>query len=745
MLVHEFIWTVDLLDDDLRASLEAMSPPPPEVDVAWVTLPEAADPSIKLPDVQDVVVPDDKDDKKDDDDKDKDKKDEKKPKPEPKLLAEIKKPLPKIKLPPPPPPEVAKKDPPKPPPPPKKPPPPPPPPPVVKEPPKPKPIPEPKKVEVAKAEPPKPKPPAPPKERKKMIEIQDKKDEQKETNYDANYYSDKNRRPEKETYAKDRNLEKTQKGQQPSASTDQKHSADDQKEVGADTEKNAQLEDTKASSLDAKRKREVASIHDGKEKTAEGIQTGSNGNRGQSGAGGSGGSGGQNGQNGQNGKPGALSMRNVQGMGAPGKDPMKATPGGGDDAPIVALSSEPPGHPGPAGREGAPGKPGKPGKKGPKLTLDQQDYKRIVGTDKEKEETEIAKRSSSHHKGRWEKKLAAINSTLETFTGEVKPGNQTALGTRAHPFALYIARMHNRIHELWGYGFIADLDSKSYGNPMNDRTLETTMEIVINTDGTIDKVTIVKPSGQLTFDVAAVDTVMSAGPYEETPNDIRSSNGKVYVHWTFHRDERLCSPYFADPFILDNLKPGDGKEKKGMPEPGENLAKEKQEKKERGEKRELTRDEDDGSGLVPHLEREQVPDGDPAAAATAAANAPTPDDPAAEKVAGDWAAAFEKDDIATLVAVSDTPFSSRNVTVADDAAGLAGVWRTVMNESEKRHVSEWKLLSAAGYRAVFGALPPGAIDGTPTLFLVAKVDGAYVTMTVVQKGDGSYKINALNR
>jgi hypothetical protein len=475
------------------------------------------------------------------------------------------------------------------------------------------------------------------------------------------------------------------------------------------------------------------------------VQVGNGGNRGNSGAGGSGGSGGQGGQNGQNGKPGLLSMRDVKGLGAPGKDPMKVTDGkSGDDAPIVAMSSEPKGHPGAPGREGTPGKAGKPGKKGPKLTLEQDDYKRIVGEDKEKEEVEIAKRSQSHHKGRWEKRLAAINSTLETFTGEVKPGNQTALGTRAHPFALYIARMHNRIHELWGYGFIADLDSKAYSNAMNDRTLETTMEIVVNADGTIDKETIVKPSGQLTIDFAAVDTVMSAGPYEETPNEIRSSDGKVYIHWTFHRDERLCSPYFADPFILDNLKPGDGKEKRGIPDPSDNLAAEKKEK-ERGQKRELTRNEDDGSNLVPHLERSQVPEGDQAAAATAAANAPTPDDPNAEKVAGDWATAFEKDDIATLVALSETPFSSRNVTVAEDAAGLASVWRTVMNEAEKRHVQQWKLLSAAGYRAVFGALPPGAVDGTPTLFLVVKIDGNYATMTVVQKSDGSYKINAFNR
>ena len=83
----------------------------------------------------------------------------------------------------------------------------------------------------------------------------------------------------------------------------------------------------------------------------------------------------------------------------------------------------------------------------------------------------------SAKKGRWEPKLEAIKSSLENFVPDVRPGNQTALKTRAHPYALYVARMHRRIHELWGFGFLEDLDSKGANHPMNDMELVVVIEI----------------------------------------------------------------------------------------------------------------------------------------------------------------------------------------------------------------------------------------------------------------------------
>ncbi len=591
---------------------------------------------------------------------------------------------------------------------------------------------------VAKPAVPKKKPPK--FERKKMVEVDDDKSVIDEPPPDVNYYSDKNRRPDKEEYAKDRNLEKTQKGKQaPSAKSNDTESA----EVGGPDDKVAQTEESEASSLDQKKK--VASVHRGKSDHAEGVKVGDNGQKGAEGKGGQSGAGGEGGTGGQDGTAGALSMRDAKGIGATNKmpSPTAAPAGVNDDAPVVSMSKTPGGKAGSPGKEGTPGRPGKPGKRGPKLQLDQRDYTRIVGDDKAEEEVAIAKRKKSGKKGKWEKKLAKIQQTLETFTGEVRPGNQTALGTRAHPFAVYIARMHNRIHEVWGFGFLADLERKSQSNPMNDRSLAVTMEIVVAVDGDVEKVTIVKPSGVLTFDVAAVDTVMSLGPYEETPADIRSGDGKVYIHWTFHRDERMCTPYFADPFILENGGPGT---EGSVEEHAEHNHGD-----ERAPPRQLSRGDGSaekgkaGGVQVPRVKREQVPEGDGSANSAAKEQLASPEDPRANDTAIAWGDAFASGDMAGLMAVSSAPFHSRGQVVAQDEGGMAAVWRVVLNETEDKRIREWQLLSPAGYRAAFGHLPEGAEDGTHLLFLVARVGKELLTLEVSQMTDGTYKITGVTR
>jgi TonB family protein len=145
-----------------------------------------------------------------------------------------------------------------------------------------------------------------------------------------------------------------------------------------------------------------------------------------------------------------------------------------------------------------------------------------------------------------------VQSSLENFIPEVRPGNQTALNTRAAPFAVFIARMHRSIHALWGFQQLEDWDELPSSSPLNNQNLLTVLEIALNPDGTVDKITIVRASGYLPYDTAAIDTAFTAGPYPEPPREIRSANGKIYVHWSFYRDGRQCSPAYVDYFILNN-------------------------------------------------------------------------------------------------------------------------------------------------------------------------------------------------
>lgn len=569
--------------------------------------------------------------------------------------------------------------------------------------------------------PPQPKVPIP-QEHHKAVEVDDDKNVVNEPPPEANYLSDKNRRVKEETRDTRTNLEKIEKGKE---SASEKSDDTTSEEVGGKDQQVHQLEKAEATTLEKKERPPTA--HNGSKDEAKDVLSGEKGEAGK----------GEGGNHGEQGKPGALSMRNVEGRGAPGGAPSMTTApsGANDDAPSVAQSDTPGGG-GPSGRSGREGKTGKPGQRGAKYQLTMNDYQRIVGADKMADEAELSKRQGSHKKGRWEKKMDQIHASLENFTPEVKPGNQTALGTRAAPFAVFIARMHRKIHELWGFGFLEELDGKSAGNPMNDRKLEVELEIVLNGDGSLDKATIAKPSGQLTFDVAAIDTLQNAAPFEAPPEAIKSANGKIYLHWVFHRDERQCSPYFASPFILDN--PGNGQER-GLPDPTNAVAEQHKRKAER-----ISRNASptEGGVQVPHVVA--TPESE-SAAARANINTPTADDPEAQSAAKAWVNAFETGSVERLVAASAVPFTSSGDVVAQDAGTLAGVWKNILEELPTRSIKEWKLLTASGYRSIFGRLPKGGESGTNRLYLAARVGKDWLTLDVLPDGAGKYSVRGFTR
>ncbi|WP_181233110.1 TonB family protein, partial [Enhygromyxa salina] len=163
----------------------------------------------------------------------------------------------------------------------------------------------------------------------------------------------------------------------------------------------------------------------------------------------------------------------------------------------------------------------------------------------------------SKNEGVWDDARKAYQSPLENMVPEVQVGNQTALNSRKHPFARFIATMHRGIHEAWAFGYLEALDGRPASHPLNNLELWTKVEIVLNGDGTIDKVRTVHHSGNSSFDAAAREVVFATGPYPNPPKEIRSGNGKVYMHWAFHRNERACGTFGAQPYILDNAGAGD--------------------------------------------------------------------------------------------------------------------------------------------------------------------------------------------
>ena len=161
-------------------------------------------------------------------------------------------------------------------------------------------------------------------------------------------------------------------------------------------------------------------------------------------------------------------------------------------------------------------------------------------------------------------------SAIENYVSSVKPGNQTALNTAAVPFATYLNGMHNRIHPIFADSFLASLDNLPATHPMNDQHLITRLEIVLTRDGHIVKMGVVKTSGITAFDIAALDSVQRASPFGPAPGAIVSTDGNVYLHWEFHRDEvYACSTMNARPFML-NVAPTAPEQQPGPLNPAPN-------------------------------------------------------------------------------------------------------------------------------------------------------------------------------
>lgn len=196
---------------------------------------------------------------------------------------------------------------------------------------------------------------------------------------------------------------------------------------------------------------------------------------------------------------------------------------------------------------GAPGLPG-----GANINLNFAGLEAAVGQDKLKQERAAdGEARRAKHRGATEKEGLDWRAAVENYQPGVKPGNQTSLNTAASAFATYLNTMHNRIHPIFAEEFLASLSSLPPGHKFNEH-LVTFVEVVLGKDdGKIVRTGVTKASGSTAFDLIAVSSARRAGPFGKPPDAIVSYDGKVYIHWEFHRDPYdACSSRNARPYLL---------------------------------------------------------------------------------------------------------------------------------------------------------------------------------------------------
>jgi TonB family protein len=371
-----------------------------------------------------------------------------------------------------------------------------------------------------------------------------------------------------------------------------------------------------------------------------------------------------------------------------------------------------------------------------KLSLDHKSHDRIYGKQAQKER-KLARLSPSKPRGRHDRKWKRIRSALENFIPEVRPGNQTALGTRANPFALYIARMHRNIHKLWGYGFLVDLDNKADRHPMNNMRLWAMIEVVVAPNGKVSKATIVKTSGILPYDVAALDTVFSASPYPPTPRAIRSADGNVYLHWRFHRDQRQCGTFGVDPYILTTPPKGpiDG----NMTEVGKGAPSPRRVRRLNRPRRGVSVATGGGTSTGTTSKKKSGP-------APALAKNRSQHKKQARATARRFARAFQRGDAAAMAGLCRLPFLAHGRKVAKKRAELQRMLGDLLREAGNNRTARiGGAMSVMEARRQLGRVPAGAEHGTGAVLVPVDLGGTRALLLLQHTRGHGWVVTGLNR
>lgn len=160
----------------------------------------------------------------------------------------------------------------------------------------------------------------------------------------------------------------------------------------------------------------------------------------------------------------------------------------------------------------------------------------------------------------------------------VNAGNHKPLGKVKKLFVGYLRKMHERIHPQWAGRVLEGFTKVTCESPLNNIDMQVTLELVLDEKGNLERAAPIVSSGDTSFDAAAVTAAYDSGTFPAPPESLRSYDGKVYVHWVFHRDERQCGSNHAKAYILTgeaSSQPGSQptEEKELTPEEEELIAK----------------------------------------------------------------------------------------------------------------------------------------------------------------------------
>jgi len=150
----------------------------------------------------------------------------------------------------------------------------------------------------------------------------------------------------------------------------------------------------------------------------------------------------------------------------------------------------------------------------------------------------------------------AKNRYQSAFLGEgpaVGTGQEGNSIAHQKDVAEYLALMHKEIHPQWAHGYLLRIDTvyQRTDPRLSNPNLETVLEIILDSLGRVHDVRVVRGTGITDYDSEAIGVAWKSSPGIPPPPEMRSDDGKSYIHWTFWRDTRQCGVFGVKVFQLN--------------------------------------------------------------------------------------------------------------------------------------------------------------------------------------------------
>ncbi|PRQ03376.1 hypothetical protein ENSA5_16520 [Enhygromyxa salina] len=113
-------------------------------------------------------------------------------------------------------------------------------------------------------------------------------------------------------------------------------------------------------------------------------------------------------------------------------------------------------------------------------------------------------------------------------------------------------------------------------------------------------------------------------------------------------------------------------------------------------------------------------------------------------MAKNWARAFTKGEITTMVNRAALPFRSGSAVAAKSKEELRGLLEALADEVAGKSAKVDKTYTAASLRKKFGSVPAGVEEGEGRLYTVVEIGGDTVIL-MLEKRYGSWRIIGITR